>query len=150
MRASIDEYLAMNHLMFQPQRLAFLSEAQLRARDNAAAGATLDEALALSRHTGEHGWDAELYRQKAELLAATGAPHEEIFGAYDEAITTAQGQAAKSLELRATTGLCHYLHHLGRSAEALQRLAPLYAWFKQGHDTPDLVEAKLLLDSLSG
>lgn len=150
MRASIDEYLAMNHLMFQPQRLAFLSEAQLRARDNAAAGATLDEALALSRHTGEHGWDAELYRQKAELLVATGAPHEEIFGAYDEAITTAQGQAAKSLELRATTGLCHYLHHLGRSAEALQRLAPLYAWFKQGHDTPDLVEAKLLLDSLSG
>jgi tetratricopeptide (TPR) repeat protein len=149
MRAGIDEYLAMNHRMFQPQRLAFLSDAQLRAHAYSAASATIDEALALSRRTGELGWDADLYRQKAELLAATGAPHDEILGTYEHAIATAQAQAAKALELRATTGLCRYLHSLGRTAEAVQRLAPLYAWFKQGHDTPDLVEAGLLLNTLS-
>ena len=149
MRAGIEEYLAMNHRMFQPQRLAFLSDVQLRAHVYASAGATVDEALALSRRTGEHGCDAELYRQKAALLAATGAPADEILGTYEQAIATAQAQGAKSLELRATTGLCRYLHGLGSTGEAVQRLAPLYAWFKQGHDTPDLIEARLLLNTLS-
>ena len=149
MRAGIEEYLAMNHRMFQPHRLAFLSDVQLRAHVYSSAGATVDEALALSRRTGEHGCDADLYRQKAALLAATGAPSGEILAAYEQAIATAQSQGAKSLELRATTGLCRYLHGLGRTAEAVQRLAPLYAWFAEGHDTPDMIEAGLLLNTLS-
>ena len=35
-----------------------------------------------------------------------------------------------------------------RSARAL--LAPLYAWFTEGFDTRDLIEAKALLDELGG
>jgi hypothetical protein len=31
---------------------------------------------------------------------------------------------------------------------AIPRLAPLYAWFTEGFDAPDLVDAKALLDEL--
>jgi predicted ATPase len=37
----------------------------------------------------------------------------------------------------------------GKKGEARQMLATIYAWFTEGHDTPDLREAKALLDELS-
>jgi predicted ATPase len=36
----------------------------------------------------------------------------------------------------------------GRRAEARDLLAPIYGWFTEGFDTPDLKEAKALLDAL--
>jgi hypothetical protein len=36
----------------------------------------------------------------------------------------------------------------GKRNEALAFLAPIYAWFTEGFDTPDLKEAKVLLDQL--
>ena len=36
----------------------------------------------------------------------------------------------------------------GRQAAARELLAPVYGWFTEGFDTPDLKEAKGLLDSL--
>jgi predicted ATPase len=35
-----------------------------------------------------------------------------------------------------------------RRTEAHDLLAPVYAWFTEGFDTPDLKEAKALLDEL--
>jgi predicted ATPase len=37
----------------------------------------------------------------------------------------------------------------GRRAEARDLLAPVYGWFTEGFDTPDLKEAKALLDELA-
>ena len=37
----------------------------------------------------------------------------------------------------------------GKRAEARQLLAPIYSWFTEGFDTPDLQEAKALLDALA-
>jgi predicted ATPase len=37
----------------------------------------------------------------------------------------------------------------GRHAEARDLLAPVYGWFTEGFDTPDLKEAKALLDALA-
>ena len=36
----------------------------------------------------------------------------------------------------------------GRREEALDSLAPIYAWFTEGFDTQDLKQAKALLDQL--
>jgi len=36
-----------------------------------------------------------------------------------------------------------------RRAEARDLLAPVYRWFTEGFDTPDLKEAKALLDELT-
>jgi len=36
----------------------------------------------------------------------------------------------------------------GRRSEAYELLAPVYSWFTEGFDTPDLQAAKALLDAL--
>jgi adenylate cyclase len=38
----------------------------------------------------------------------------------------------------------------GKKEEARQRLTEIYGWFTEGFDTPDLLEAKVLLEELSG
>ena len=37
----------------------------------------------------------------------------------------------------------------GRRTEARDLLAPVYRWFTEGFDTPDLKDAKALLDALN-
>jgi predicted ATPase len=58
-------------------------------------------------------------------------------------------QEAKLWELRAATSLARLYRSQGRRAEAGDLLAPVYGWFIEGFDTPDLIEAKALLDELA-
>ena len=51
-------------------------------------------------------------------------------------------------ELRAATSLARLLRDQGKRAEARALLAPVYAWFTEGFDTGDLVEANALLEEL--
>ena len=37
----------------------------------------------------------------------------------------------------------------GKPQQARELLAPVYGWFTEGFDTPDLKEAKALLDELA-
>ena len=67
---------------------------------------------------------------------------------YRAAVTIAQEQQAKSLELRAATRLARLWQGQGRGAEARDLLAPVYGWFSEGFETPDLKEAKALLDAV--
>jgi adenylate cyclase len=69
---------------------------------------------------------------------------------FRQAINTARQQQAKSLELRAAMGLSRLLQAQGKRAEAHQILAEIYDWFTEGFATPDLQEAKALLDALVG
>ena len=52
-------------------------------------------------------------------------------------------------ELRAAVSLARLWSEEGRRAEARDLLAPVYAWFTEGFDTPDLKEAKALLAELA-
>ena len=61
----------------------------------------------------------------------------------------ARRQSAKSWELRATTSLARLLAEQGRRSEARTMLAEIYNWFTEGFDTPDLKDAKALLDELA-
>jgi predicted ATPase len=65
-----------------------------------------------------------------------------------EAIEIAGRQKAKSLKLRAATSLARLRRDQGRRLEACNLLAPVYSWFTEGFDAPDLREAKALLDEL--
>ena len=51
-------------------------------------------------------------------------------------------------ELRAATSLARLWRDQGRRAEARDLLAPVYGWFTEGFDTPDLQEAKALLQDV--
>ena len=58
----------------------------------------------------------------------------------------AQKQQAKLWELRAATSLAQLWRDRRRPKEARDLLAPVYGWFGEGLDTPDLKRAKALLD----
>ena len=60
----------------------------------------------------------------------------------------ARQQGAKLWELRAATSLARLWRDRGKRSEARDLLAPVYGWFTEGFDTPDLKEAKALLDAL--
>jgi predicted ATPase len=51
--------------------------------------------------------------------------------------------------LRAAVSLAELRRDQAHLAEALDLLAPIYGWFTEGFDTPDLKEAKGLLDELT-
>jgi predicted ATPase len=53
------------------------------------------------------------------------------------------------IELRATMSLARLLRDTNRCKEARIVLAEIYGWFTEGFDTPDLTDAKALLDELS-
>ena len=51
-------------------------------------------------------------------------------------------------ELRAAVRLARLWGDQGRHTEARDLLAPVYGWFIEGFGTPDLKDAKALLDEL--
>jgi predicted ATPase len=67
---------------------------------------------------------------------------------YRKALGIAGEQGAKLWELRAAASLARLRRDQGRHAEARALLAPVYGWFTEGFDTPDLKEAKALLAEL--
>ncbi len=109
---------------------------------------SLDEAFAFVDETDERYWEAELFRLKGELLFKDG----DIAGAeacLNRAIEIARNQKAKSLELRAVMSLSEMWSQYGKKKQAYQMLSEIYDWFTEGFDTPDLLAAKKLIDSLS-
>ena len=110
----------------------------------------LDEALALVEEMAERWWEAELHRLKGQLLLSVAANNAVAAEAsYERAVNVARGQGAKSLKLRSSTSLARLWYMQGKVNVARELLAPIYAWFTEGFDTPDLKEAKALLDQLS-
>jgi predicted ATPase len=108
----------------------------------------LENALQIAERTGERWLDAELYRHKGQLLSRHGdlESAEEL---YRKALSIAEEQEAKLWELRAAVSLARLRRDQGRRAEARDLLAPVYGWFTEGFDTPDLKETKALLDELT-
>jgi predicted ATPase len=110
----------------------------------------LGEALAVVRKTGERFYEAELYRLKGKLLLVRSAAHHgEAEACFQQALLVARHQQAKSPELRAAMSLSRLWQRQGKQAAAYDLLAPVYGWFTEGFDTPDLQEAKALLAALS-
>jgi predicted ATPase len=108
----------------------------------------LAEALRAVDDTGEHFYEAELQRLKGVfLLQLSSANRGEAEACFQHAMTIAQNQHAKAWELRTATSLACLWQQQGKNQEARNLLAPVYTWFTEGFDTPDLQEAKALLDA---
>ena len=130
-----------------PQYIALLAAAYEIGGQAEEAVTQLDDALQIVESTGQRWFAAELNRHKGRLLLRQGHL-EAAEQLYRKALTIAQEQAAKMWELRAAVSLGRLRRDQGRRAEAHDLLAPAYGWFTEGFDTPDLKEAKALLDQL--
>jgi predicted ATPase len=108
--------------------------------------------LTTSTQTGDRHWDAELHRLKGELLMLKDRDRHltEAEGQIRKAIEVSCKQEAKALELRSVTSLASVLQSQNRPSEARSALRPVYEWFSEGHEFPDLISAKALLDKLQG
>jgi predicted ATPase len=67
---------------------------------------------------------------------------------FRDSIELAKSMSAKTWELRTAMSLARLLESQGRADEACAMLAEIYSWFTEGFDTPDLKEAKALLEQL--
>jgi predicted ATPase len=134
--------------VFMPHYITLLAGAYGIAGQVEEAETLLDEALQIVERTGERWFAAELNRHKGQLLLRLGHT-EAAEDLYRKALRIAAEQGAKLWELRAAASLARLRRDQGRRAEAQDLLAPIYGWFAEGFDTPDLIEAKALLDELS-
>lgn len=108
----------------------------------------IDEAIETAATNGNVFYLAESHRLKGEILLARNCPLQ-AEAAFEQSLTIARSQRAKSWELRTTISLCRLLQSQSRNAEALTAITEIYHWFKEGFDLPDLQEAKQLLDTLA-
>jgi class 3 adenylate cyclase/predicted ATPase len=148
-RRALDGRLATGNDLAQPFFLTELARRFVQAGRITDAIEPLQEALSRIGHTAGRWWEAEAHRIMGDLLlqrspdALNGAED-----SYQRAIEQARQQNAKSLELRATTSLARLWRDQNKRTEARDLLAPVYGWFTEGFDTPDLREAKALLIEL--
>jgi predicted ATPase len=133
-----------------PFQLSILGEAYTRAGRFEEAHRALDEGLAIAENHDERIQEAELRRLKGELLLAESpaqvAPAEDCFG---QAIEIARRQQSRAWELRATMSLARLRQQQDRRDEAHSALDAVYGTFTEGFTTPDLVDAKALLQALA-
>jgi predicted ATPase len=109
----------------------------------------LAEAHTLVEQHDERWWEAEVCRLRGVLLLRQpGTPLAEAETWLQQALEVARRQEAKSLELRAAMSLSRLWQQQGKRQEAYDLLAPIYHWFTEGFDTPDLQDARALLAEL--
>jgi predicted ATPase len=107
----------------------------------------LDEAARLIETKEIRSGEAGMYRRRGELLSVIG-DREAAEANFLQAIDVARRQSAKLWELLATCKLAQLWRDQGKRAEARDLLGPIYNWFTEGFDAPDLKDAKALLDQL--
>ena len=148
MEDGLGKYRATGAGLFVPYFLAVLGATHGAAGEGAAGQRRLAEALDAGRASGERWFEAELHRLKGELSLA-GGDLVTAEACFLSAIAVAREQSARLWELRATTSLARFRADRGKRAEASNLLVPIYGWFTEGFASPDLRDAKALLDELT-
>ena len=126
-----------------------IAERLLAVGDARASGENLRQAESILAGSDECWAAAEIYRMRGLFELAQSGDAAKADTHLKAAQTTAANQSARILELRAANDRARILRTQGSVVEAHRMLAPICGWFTEGLDTPDLKEAKALLDELS-
>ncbi len=106
-----------------------------------------EQALNDARSKLESYLEAEFLRLRGEILVLRG-DSAAARSSFERSVATARQQSSRSLELRSATSLARLLDSEGDRESGRELLEPIYQWFTEGHDTLDLVEARVLLEKL--
>jgi class 3 adenylate cyclase/predicted ATPase len=145
-REGLRAYRATGAELERPHWLALLAEACGAVGQAEEGLAVLDEALTAVGTHGVRFCEAELYRLRGDLLLKhSSLAEDEAERCLHRALGIAQGQRAKSLELRAARSIAYLWRQQGRVDDARRILAEVYGWFTEGFDATDLSEARALI-----
>jgi len=126
-----------------PMMDGWLADMHAKAGENDSALSIVEGALANIGDVTGRSWEAELHRQRAEILVALDPSKVgEAESHLKKSIEVARGQSARSLELRAATSLAELWRMQGRPDEARALLEPICRWFDEGAETADLRRAR--------
>jgi tetratricopeptide (TPR) repeat protein len=145
-RQGVHDLLEMGSGLSITRENTYLAQAQDRDGEIDAALRTIESAL--TSNPDEIAYRPETLRLRGELHFKQGkksCAEADLL----EAIALAKKIGAKLWELRATVSLVRLIARHDRPEKACAMLAEIYHWFAEGFDTPDLKEAKALLDELS-
>jgi predicted ATPase len=109
----------------------------------------LDEAKALIESQRHPVCEPELHRLRACAELSRGSSAQVVEYCFDQALEVARRQRARFWELRAAVSRARFWRDQRKRTDARDLLASIYGWFTEGFDTPDLKEAKALLDELA-
>ena len=134
-----------------PVFLCILADIHHRVGNKNAALSTIDEALMIAQDTKECWMDADLWRLKGGVIAASSTKNlpNKAESSYRRALDIAQEQGSRMFALRIATEFSRSLAGFGRSDQARDVLAPIAATFTEGVESKDLAEAKALLGQLA-
>jgi predicted ATPase len=145
--AALESYYRTGTGLLIPQWCLMLAEAQLQAGCAEKALAWVRKGISHAEEYQEHVNEPELHRLQGEIYLSQGDPSAGE-SSLRRAVDLARGQQAKMLELRSANALAALQRDQGRIAEARDLLEPLYDWFQEGFDSPELRESRAVLDSL--
>jgi class 3 adenylate cyclase/predicted ATPase len=150
LRSGLDAWQETGALLWLPIFLSLEAEAHVKAGQVDAAAHVIEQAITTSKETGECWAIAEILRVKASILSTLGrSAAKEIESVLRESVEISRRQHARCFELRSVCDLARLWKRQGREEEALKLLQSIYNQFTEGFDTADLLEAKVLLESLS-
>ncbi len=142
-RAEADQ---LNHRWLKPITLHFEAQALVTLNRVDEAFSCLDSALEIIEATEERWWEAEVHRMRGELCLRGDGSACDGEASLRRALEVSRNQHAKLFELRAAMSLAHHWRSLGKVGEAGELVAPVYRWFREGLNTPELITAKTLLE----
>jgi predicted ATPase len=147
MRDALNIYRGTGARFQAPFLLTLIAEASLARNDWTDGKSAISEALSLIEETGEGHVVPEVYRIRGDLLAGSkkGDPEAD----YLKALELARLQGTRLFELRAAMSLARFWADQRKRVEARDLLVPIYEWFTEGFDMPDIKSAKTLLDGLN-
>jgi class 3 adenylate cyclase/tetratricopeptide (TPR) repeat protein len=132
----------------EPFYLGLAAEAYAHAGRPDEARTHIDQAFAALARSRDFAFAAELHRTRALIGLRDAGGRDAAEADLRHALAIARQQEARSLELRAARDLAAMLAARGERQRAHDVLAPVYDWFTEGFDTPDLKEAKALIGEL--
>jgi class 3 adenylate cyclase/tetratricopeptide (TPR) repeat protein len=141
--------------ILRPFLLALKGQACRRLGQTQEGMQAIEEALEIVNRSEEQFCTAELWRLQGEFVLRADAYRftpdavRQAEGCFQRAVTIAQRQQAKMLELRAAISLARLWQNQGKRREAHQLLVEVYGWFTEGFDTEPLQRARAVIEQCS-
>lgn len=154
-KAAVELWRALGAILGLPNFILRLADAYAMNGDLDDALKSVDEVLAIIHTTGEKLYLAEAMRLKGEFLLKMNenAPDEKLLAEaaelFHHSLSISEKQDAKIWHLKSAISLTRLRRAQGRAKEVIDILASAYSGITEGYTSPNLAEAKSLLDELS-